>query len=183
MALTVKQIIDGIIEREKGYVDNPKDRGGPTRWGITERVARTNGYQGDMRELPRPLAYEILLHQYYIEPGFNEVNRFSTPIAVTLTDAGVLCGQFRAATWLQVALNALNREQRLYPDLVEDGKLGPRTFAALRAYLDARGQDGEVVMLRALNCQIGSHFISVTRAREANEEFIYGWLLHRVNVI
>lgn len=183
MTLTVKQILDGIIEREKGYVDHPNDLGGPTRWGITEKVARASGYQGAMRELPRSLAYEIYLSQYFVEPGFNEVSKHSLSVSVLLTDAGVVCGTRRAATWLQMALNALNRAQRLFPDLVLDGELGPQTIAALKALLEARKQEGEVVLLRALNSLIGHHFIDISLRREANEEFTYGWLLHRVWVI
>ena len=33
--MTTKEIIDGIIKREGGYVDHPADRGGPTKFGIT----------------------------------------------------------------------------------------------------------------------------------------------------
>lgn len=181
--LTIKQIIDGIIEREAGYVNNPKDLGGPTRWGITEKTARAYGYQGDMKELPRNTAVEILINQYYVAPGFDKIGRISLATAVTLADAGTVCGPARPSKWLQISLNVLNREQKLYPDLVDDGVLGDKTLKALRAYIDYRGQEGEMVLLRAINCQIGCHFISVSLAREANEEFTYGWLLHRVSVM
>lgn len=180
---TVKDIIDGIIQREAGYVNNPKDLGGPTRWGITEKVARANGYQGDMRDLPKSVAYNILLNQYFIAPGFNELSKHSMAVAVTMADAGTLCGTTRPSIWLQTALNVLNREQKIYPDVTMDGAVGPKTVSALAAYLRFRGQEGEVVLLRALNCQIGQHFITISLNREANEEFTYGWLLHRVNVL
>ena len=47
------ELIDALIEREGGFVANPVDRGGPTRYGITEAVARAHGYAGDMAALPR----------------------------------------------------------------------------------------------------------------------------------
>ena len=49
----IDDLLDGLIEREGGYVNHPADRGGPTCWGITEAVARAHGYRGSMRNLPR----------------------------------------------------------------------------------------------------------------------------------
>lgn len=34
--MDVDKLIDALIEREGGFVSHPKDRGGPTRYGITE---------------------------------------------------------------------------------------------------------------------------------------------------
>ncbi|HBU3826193.1 TPA: hypothetical protein MCX03_004221, partial [Klebsiella pneumoniae] len=38
--MTADQIIEGILGKEGGYVDHPSDKGGPTRWGITQTTAR-----------------------------------------------------------------------------------------------------------------------------------------------
>lgn len=35
--MTLEQLADRLIEREAGYVDNPADKGGPTKFGITQR--------------------------------------------------------------------------------------------------------------------------------------------------
>jgi lysozyme family protein len=51
--MTADQIIEGILGKEGGYVNNPNDKGGPTRWGITQTTARAYGYSGDMKALPR----------------------------------------------------------------------------------------------------------------------------------
>ena len=40
----VAQLIDSLIEREGGYVNHAADRAGQTAFGITEGVARANGY-------------------------------------------------------------------------------------------------------------------------------------------
>ena len=47
------QIIDEIIRKEGGYVNDPADSGGETNWGITVSRARQSGYNGDMRTMPR----------------------------------------------------------------------------------------------------------------------------------
>ena len=54
--MSVDQMLETLLGKEGGYTDHPSDRGGPTNWGITEKVARAYGYTGDMRELERDLA-------------------------------------------------------------------------------------------------------------------------------
>ena len=79
--MTVDAMIDGILEREGGYVDHPSDPGGRTNWGITERVARANGYSGSMRALPKATAREIYRKQYVVTPGFLPIAEVDTAIA------------------------------------------------------------------------------------------------------
>ena len=181
--MNVDQIIEGIVGREGGFTDNPKDKGGPTRWGITQAVARQYGYTGDMRTLPREVAKAIYLELYYVGPKFDQVHALSPRIAEELTDTGVNCGQAVAAKFLQRALNAFNREASIYPDIIVDGQLGIRSLAALRAYLEHRGAEGEEVMLKALNCLQGERYIGLAEGRPANEEFVWGWIKNRVDLV
>ena len=39
----IDELIDGLIAREGGFVDHPAHKGGPTRWVITQSVARRHG--------------------------------------------------------------------------------------------------------------------------------------------
>ena len=57
-------LIDPLLDREGGYVNHPSDRGGPTAYGITQAVARANGYYGPMRALPREEAVAIYRRLY-----------------------------------------------------------------------------------------------------------------------
>ena len=57
--LGVDGMIDALIEREGGFVSHPADTGGPTCFGISEAVARANGYAGAMQNLPRDEAAAI----------------------------------------------------------------------------------------------------------------------------
>lgn len=50
--LDINELVDRLPEREGGYANHPADRGGPTCFGITQDVARANGYYGQMRDLP-----------------------------------------------------------------------------------------------------------------------------------
>jgi len=159
--MTADQIIEGILGKEGGYVDHPSDKGGPTRWGITQTTARAHGYTGDMRNLPRETAKQILLSDYWTGPRFDQVAALSTLLADELCDTGVNMGPSVASKFFQRWLTALNMRGKLYPDLIPDGAIGPRTITALKGYLSARGKEGEQVLLRALNCSQGARYLEL----------------------
>lgn len=175
-------MIDATIGKEGGYSNHPADRGGPTRWGITERVARANGYAGDMKLLSRPEAVRIYRDQYLVAPGFAAIAEISPAIGEELFDSGVNLGPALPKLWLQQALNALNAGGTLYPDIKEDGDLGRGTRAAFRAYLKARGAEATSVMLKALNCLQGARYLELARTRGSDEAFVFGWLRARVTL-
>jgi lysozyme family protein len=86
-----------------------------------------------------------------------------------------------AATFLQRALSALNRDRKDYADLVPDGSIGAATLAALDTFLQLRGKaTGENVLLRALDALQGERYIRLAERRPANEAFLYGWLANRI---
>jgi lysozyme family protein len=178
---SVDRLIDGILEREGGYVNHPADKGGPTCFGITEQVARAHGYRGAMRHLPRSDAVAIYRRIYWLRPRFDEVGKRSGRIAEELFDTGVNMGPAVAVTFLQRALTALNRNGSDYPDLVPDGRLGDVTLAALDRFLQVRGKaGGETVLLRALEALQGERYLRLAERRPANEAFLYGWLANRI---
>lgn len=178
--MSIDELIDGVIGREGNYSNNPNDPGGATMWGITERVARANGYGGPMKDMPREIAKNIYFARYVQQPGFGSIIPLSEPIAQELIDTGVNMGPPIAAAMLQRALNALNDQGRYYPDMPVDADVGPATLAALKAYLAKRPDGGERVMLKALNCLQGERYIEIAEKRPASEDFLYGWLANRV---
>jgi len=179
--MTKDQIFESILGKEDGYVNNPNDRGGPTNWGITQAVARAHGFTGDMRYLTRQQALSILEADYWFGPRFDQVANVSSAIAVELADTGVNMGPSVAAKFLQRALNVFNNQGKLYPEIIADGQIGPRTITALSSYLSHRKQNGEEVMLKALNSLQGARYIELSESRPANESFAYGWF-ERVGV-
>lgn len=178
---TIDALVTALIEREGGYVNHPADRGGPTCFGITESVARAHGYAGGMRNLPKSEAAEIYRRLYWLRPGFDAVAKRSEAVAAELFDTGVNMGPAVAATFLQRALTALNRNGRDYGDLAPDGRVGKGTLAALDAFLAVRGKaGGESVLLRALEALQGERYLRLAERRPANEAFLYGWLANRI---
>ncbi len=176
----VDALIDAVIDREGRYVNHPADRGGPTCWGITEAVARAQGYAGEMRTLPRAEAAAIYRRIYWLRPGYDRVGLRAPKIAAELFDTGVNMGTATATGFLQRALNALNRSARDYPDIAVDRDIGPRTLSALDAFLRVRGKGGETVLLRAMEALQGERYIALAERRPSQEAFLYGWLANRI---
>lgn len=181
MPKTIDQLIDDVIGREGGYSNHPADKGGPTRWGVTQQVARAYGYKGDMRDFPREQAVEIYRRRYWTQPGFDKVAQRYPRVAEELFDTGINMGQPTAIRFLQRALNALNRGASDYGDIAVDGyDIGPVTLAALDGYRAKRGAAGETVLMRALESLQGARYIDISESRPANEAFTYGWFANRV---
>jgi lysozyme family protein len=179
--IDIDALVEALIDREGGYVDNPADKGGPTCFGITQAVARAHGYAGPMQQLPREEAAAIYRRLYWLRPRLNEVAERSARLAAELFDTGVNMGPAVAVTFLQRALTALNRNGKDYPDLMPDGRIGPQTLAALDAFLALRGKrGGETVLLRALEALQGERYLRLAERRPANEAFLYGWLANRI---
>jgi len=174
--------IDAILAKEQGYVDHPADRGGSTNWGITEAVARRDGWRGDMRDMPVSLAREIYRRRYIVEPGFDLVARIDEQVAHELIDTGVNMGPARAAEMLQRSLNVFNGQGSRYPDVFVDGRIGPVTLDALRAFLRWRGAKGQLALLNALNCLQGARYIDIAESNPSQESFVFGWMVNRIGL-
>ncbi|WP_288501712.1 glycosyl hydrolase 108 family protein [uncultured Acinetobacter sp.] len=179
--MSVDKYIDDLIKREGGYVNNPNDRGGATKFGITEAVARTNGFKGNMKDLPLETAKAIYHKNYWSSPRFDQVNTLSPSIAEELLDTGVNCGVAFAKPLLQRALNLLNNQGKGgWPDLAVDGTYGSATLGALKIFLAKRGKDGEKVMLKVLNIMQGQRYIEICERNPTQEQFFYGWISNRI---
>lgn len=178
---TVNQIIADVIDREGDYVDHPADRGGPTRWGITEQVARAFGYTGKMRALPRASAEQIYLRRYWTAPAFDKVATRDQALAIELFDAGVNMGPARAGGFLQRALNLLNAEARYYPDIDADGAIGAMTLSALDGYLAKRANgEGRAVLMWLVRSFRSGRYADIAEANRSQEVFVYGWIARQV---
>ncbi len=176
----IDELIDDLIAREGGFVDHPADKGGPTRWGITQAVARRHGYMEQMENLPRNVAAQIYKTQYWHAPAFDKVSRIAPLLAAELFDTSVNMGTSTAIAFLQRALNALNRNGADYPDITVDRIIGPDTLGALEAFLAKRGPPAEGVLTKAIDALQGAHYVRLAETRPAQEAFLYGWIKSRI---
>lgn len=183
---------------EGGYANSSKDRGGETwkgiarvfhpmwgGWPIVDDIKAKVGQRSTIdnlkawRAVDSALAgiesLERMVQDFYKANFWNEIDGDSIDsqaIANELFDIAVNMHPSRARIFLQTGLNALNVDQKYWPDLVVDGKLGDKSFSALRACA-ARGD--LPLLLKVLNIQQGCHYLDQLR-RPSQEGFARAWL-------
>ena len=174
------------IEGDGGGRIDPNDAGGATRWGVTEAMARADGYTGAMKDYPRDSAELLYLRNYFVAPHFDQVLLRSRPLAAELFEIEVNLPPGQAATFLQRALNALNDPDGdgkvNYPQLEPDGDLGPQSFIALDAFLALRKAKGEHCLLALINSQQAVYYLGRTEARPKNKKYVFGWTMNRIQI-
>lgn len=183
--IELANVIDKIIDVEGGnkpnggYTNDAADRGGETKYGITKSTWRANGWSGPIIDAPRELAETIYYLRYIVEPGFDLIYDISARVGMELIDTGVNMGPGRPSIWLQDWLNAFNNGQQYGPDLVVDGKIGKQSANRLREFIIHRGQDGSMVLLKALNGSQNARYLEIVNANKSQRRFAYGWVKER----
>lgn len=185
---------EGAFQRttahEGGYVHDPDDAGGETYKGISRRFNPSWGGWAIIDDLKRgtgpgddfsdALAGRLELqeavrsfyrHHYWDKFWGDEIP--SQEVAEELFDTGVNMGIHRAVGFLQEGLNLLNRNQTSYEDIMEDGRFGPGTLNALKAYLE---MDEVSHLVKIMNILQGMHYIEYMRRRPSQEKYARGWL-------
>lgn len=121
---------DVVIGHEGTYVNNPRDPGGETKYGITKR-----SYPAlDIKNLTLPQAKAIYKRDFWDKVRGDEL---PYPIALVAFDGAVNAGLRASSRWLQAALK-----------VTVDGTIGPKTIAAAKS---ADADDVVVEMLAQRN--------------------------------
>jgi lysozyme family protein len=158
--MSIDKIIDDIIQREGGFVDNPADRGGPTKYGITQAtLAEARGRsvtRDDIAALTVGEARAIYRRKYVDEPGFASI---PDPLLGLVVDTAVHSGVKAAVLMLQKALGVAP----------VDGILGPATKAAMQ-------RAGTDLLYRRFLAERIRYLGEVIRSRPANAVFAAGWM-------
>ena len=91
-----RKSLEFTLKWEGGFVDDPDDPGGVTKWGISQRSHPNIG----IRDLTAEDAAAIYSHDYWDACGCDEV---PFPLNTVLFDSAVNCGVSRARRWLREA--------------------------------------------------------------------------------
>ena len=167
------------LKWEGGLTDDPKDPGGITKYGVDFRMlsdmarnSKTKAFLRDLgvclpvtrdtiKALTIPQAKAIYKYKYW-DPL--ECGRFPLPVACCLFDAGMLNGM-NSVKFMQRAHNVLKPKS----PLVVDGKLGPKTRAALLT-------DDANKLARIAIEKREYWFRSHVKVVPAHKKFLNGWL-------
>ena len=133
---TITDIAREIVAREGGYVNDPDDPGGATKYGVTVHTMRRLGLDlnddgridaEDVQVLTRAHAVSIFVEHYFRKP---KIDQLPQALQASVFDMYVNAGA-----------NAVKILQRLMGDMriavAVDGVIGPQTIAAAAQAMEA----------------------------------------------
>ena len=155
---TFDEIIEKVLEHEGGYVNDPKDLGGETKYGITKRFYPDI----DIKNLTIEQAKDIYKSDYWDR---NKVESLPQNLWHIYFDMCVNMGKRTAVKVLQRA--AVNKGK----NIEVDGGLGPMTIGALKGV--------ELDRVRAFRVK---YYVDLITARPEQEKFYLGWFRRATEV-
>jgi len=152
------EIIEVVLEHEGGYVNDPKDPGGETNFGIAKR----SHPDVDIKNLTKEGAKEIYKEVYWDK---NKVESLPEDLWHIYFDCCVNMGKSRAVKILQQAANGKGA------NIDVDGGLGPNTLKAI----------SNVELDRVRSYRVKYYADLVTRKPDL-ERFYFGWFKRALEV-
>ena len=151
-------IIEVVLHHEGGYVNDPKDPGGETNFGIAKR----SHPDVDIKNLTEEGAKEIYKEHYWDR---NKVEDLPENLRHIYFDMCVNQGRSRAVRIMQRAANAKGANLKV------DGGMGPKTIAAM---------DGvELDRVRAYRVK---YYADLVTRKPDLEKFYFGWFRRALEV-
>ncbi|MBA84923.1 MAG: peptidoglycan-binding protein [Rhodobacteraceae bacterium] len=163
---TVRDIANDIIAREGGYVNDPDDPGGATKFGVTIHTMRRLGLDldgdsdidaEDVKRLTRQQAVQIFLKHYYERPRIGEL---PACLRASVFDMYVNAGG-----------NAVKILQRLLRNMGQavavDGVIGPRTIMAAKI----AAEDAPKHLADAYGIARRNYYFALADARPASRKY------------
>ena len=158
------QCLDFVLAREGGYGTNPKDRGGSTNKGVTQKTYSTWRMSRGMSALPvmnisDNEVYEIYESQYW---GKVRADSLPQPLDLCVFDAAVQHGTGTAAKWLQRIVG-----------VQQDGAIGPKTLLAVTQTVD---RDGVASMVEYYMTLRDDFYHAIVENDASQVIFLRGWM-------
>ncbi len=149
------------IGHEGGYVNDPDDPGGETKFGISKRSYP----KIDIKNITLADAQSIYHRDFWTKLFCEDLEE---DIAIELFDTSVNVGIRKGSEIFQQALNLCNKNQIDYDNITVDGSIGTITLNAYNACKLKK------LLLKVMNILQGYHYISLMEKKEVFEKYI-GW--------
>ena len=154
-----EDIIDDVFKKEGGYVNDPKDPGGETKYGISKKAFPNV----DIKSLTKEDAKKIYMDNYW-KPS--KAESIPEKLRHIYFDMCVNFGIRGAGRVLQRACNGKNKDK-----IEVDGKVGKQTINACKIL--------EVDRLRSYRVL---RFGQIVYKNKVMEKFWYGWYKREMEV-
>ncbi|MBF0589029.1 MAG: glycoside hydrolase family 108 protein [Magnetococcales bacterium] len=148
---------DRLIGHEGGYVNDPDDPGGETKFGISKRSYP----HVDIKNLTREDAAWIYRRDFW---GGAKCDMLPAGVDYAVFDMAVNSGLRAAAKTLQKALN-----------VPADGVIGPQTLGAAK-------QAGRLALIDRLMAGRALYFAEIGIRRTQSRKFLKGWMRRAMEV-
>lgn len=148
-----------------GYVNDPRDPGGETKWGISKRSFPNV----NIRDLSEGQAKDIYKLEFWNPMKLDRLH--DEEVAIELFDTAVNCGVTAAVAIAQKSVNDLNRAYRRTA-IREDGKMGPITEAHLNYWI-MKDKDA---LLALMNIQQGIRYLGIIRRSPVMIYALRSWM-------
>jgi lysozyme family protein len=157
-----KRIIEKVLKHEGGYVNDSKDPGGETKYGISKRTYPSINIKG----LTKKEAIEIYHRDYWLK---NKVESVPEPLHYIYFDMCINMGKSRAVKILQAAAN--NKNLGWSKAIAVDGGLGPMTRKAIVKVEHARVQAFRI-----------KYYATLIEKKPDLAKFYFGWYRRSLEV-
>ena len=162
--MTFNVAFDRLIGHEGGYVDHPDDKGGKTKYGITQARYPSLDIAKLTLEDARAI-YKVDFWDRYDIVLLPEKYRY------LMFDMYVNHNPRAAAKILQRAIINKAESQGFEAPIEDDGVVGMKTLGALREY---RPEPWRLLVFRA------AYYVHIVLRNPSQKAFIAGWLRQRV---
>ena len=173
---------------EGGFVDDPVDHGGATKYGITVGTLRQEGKGGDLNMdglvdardvslLTKERAEAIYRQRYWLwdKLGGIDLSKVSPALMMKHFDIAVNCGTKAAAYLLQRAINLVCSDAASPHTVVADGEIGQATVNALSALPPGK-------VMTALCAVQADRYEGIVAKDEHQRKFLNGWLKRAASI-
>lgn len=161
-----ERAVDHVFAREGGFVFHPLDRGGPTKFGVTQRILgqfrNALVSDQDVKDLTQDEARKVYASMFWNAAKLERVRDADT--ALILFDFAIHAGPETAIKLLQRVLNRNFSEK-----LIVDGDLGNKTFTALCTSSEPR-------LNRKLIQAMQTHYVRIVELNSTQLVFLEGWV-------